>query len=724
MPGLQTLTKTRLTGEVTRVRFSNPDTGFAVFTLLTGEGEKFPVKGEVPGIRPGISLEIEGYFENHPEFGRQFRAESCRIVPPATTGGIIRFLQHTLPGVGAKTAAAIVKKFGMETVTVLDLYPMRLLEVEKIGKGKAKKIIAAWKNSKTRRDDMIYLQGLGVTPAYCARLFKQYGDDAVATVRSNPYRLAEDVDGIGFLKADAIAREIGFAEDSPLRMVAACVFSLNELIGEGHVCCPSEELVKQTAKLTGQSEKVAFTGLETALNKRLLFELDQCIYTPFTARAELQLPKLVALLARAKDFPGSKLKKAPDRSDLQLDELQKQAVESLFARPLNIITGGPGVGKTTVVGEIVRRAKAARLKVLLAAPTGRAAKRMSESCGMTAKTIHRLLMFDPVTMKFNYNRDHQLEADLLIVDEVSMLDIILASALFSAIPENCSVVLVGDSDQLPSVGPGNVLADFMASGLFGVTKLTKIFRQSSGSSIISNAHRVNGGLLPGNPVVKNGELSDFYWIYQDDPEKVSGMIETLIKERIPERFHFDPMNDIQILCPMNRGDCGTVTLNSKLSQLLRGDDVPSFQFGSNVFKLGDRVMQTANNYDKNVFNGDLGKIIKLEENQKKFFVCFDDERFVEYSFDEANQLVLAYAITIHKSQGSEFPVVIMPVLTQHFVMLQRNLIYTGMTRAKKLLILIGSQKAVEIAVSNTRRKPRFSNLLRRLRDAAQSKELF
>ncbi len=698
------------------MRFENPENGFAVVTFLSADGTKFAAIGPLAGMTRGQFIEADGYFEDHPEFGRQFRIDSYKIVPPATTEGIARFLRHSIPGIGPKTAAAIVEKFGAETVTVLDLYPGRLKEVSKIGTKTAQKIIAAWKNSKDRREDLIYLQGLGISPAYCARLFKQYGPETVNVVRKNPYRLAEDVDGIGFLKADAIARSIGFAENSSERMQASAVFALNEMISDGHVCAPAGELAARSGKLTGQHVEVAAKGIEDAVERRLLIRLDDCIYTPSTARAELILPKLVAKLAAGKNPAGRAMAKIPERSDLQLDELQKQAVESLFFNPLNIITGGPGVGKTTVVGEIVRRAKAAKLKIMLAAPTGRAARRMSESCDFTARTIHRMLMFDPVNARFKYNSGNPLECDLLIVDEVSMLDIILATSLFAAIPEGCSVVLVGDSDQLPSVGPGNVLADFMASGFFGVTKLTRIFRQSAGSAIITNAHRVNTGAFPVNPQVKNGELADFYWIDQDDPVKVAAMIETLVMERIPRRFGFDPMSDIQLLCPMNRGECGTAALNEKLSLLLRGSEGPSFQFGSTVFKLGDRVMQTSNNYDKNVFNGDLGQIIKLDTGAKKFHVCFEDEKFVEYSFDEAGELSLAYAITIHKSQGSEFPVVILPVLTQHFVMLQRNLIYTGMTRAKKLLILIGSPKAVEIAVKNTRRRPRFSNLSRRLHE--------
>lgn len=710
MPLMQTLTKTKISGEVLSVRFENADTGFAVITFQSADGSKFAVKGDMAGICAGQSIEAEGYFEDHPDFGRQFRAESFRLIPPATVEGIARFLRHTVPGIGPKTAAAIVEKFGKDTVNILDLYPGRLREVNKIGKKTAEKIIAAWKNSRDRRADQIFLEGLGITPAYCARLFKQYGSKAVEVVRHNPYQLAQDVDGIGFLKADAIARQSGFAPDSVERMRAAAVFSLNELIDSGHVCSPEEELIACTAKLTGQTAEVVLKGLSSALDKHLLYRINNCIYTPYTARAELLLPKLVAALAASEKFPGEKLRRIPPRSDLQLDELQSQAIDSLCRRPLNIITGGPGVGKTTVIGEIVRRGKAAKLKILLAAPTGRAAKRMSESSKCPAKTIHRLLAFDPATAKFSHNHDNPLNCDLLIVDEVSMLDIILAAALFAAIPDGCSVVLVGDSDQLPSVGPGNVLADLMGSGFFGVTKLTRIFRQDSTSRIITNAHRVNSGQLPVNIKTAPDALTDFYWIEQDDPQKVSAMIETLVKERIPERFHLDPMNDIQLLCPMNRGDCGTAALNEKLSTLLRGNDGQSFQFGNSVFKLGDRVMQTANNYDKNVFNGDLGFIIKLDGQAKKFHVCFDDDRFVEYNFDEAKELTLAYAITIHKSQGSEFPAVILPLLTQHFVMLQRNLLYTGMTRAKKLLILIGSRKAVELAVKNTRRRPRFSNL--------------
>ncbi len=716
MPDIQKLTRTRINAEIISIRYENPENGFAVVTLLCSDGLKIAAKGTLNSPQCGQNIEADGYFEKHPEFGLQFRVESCRLVLPTTVSGIARFLQHAIPGIGPKTAAAIVEKFGAETVQILDLYPKRLEEVPKIGRNKAARIARVWKETHHRRDDMIFLEGLGITPAYCARLFKRYGDAAVAAVRKNPYQLAEDVDGIGFLKADAIARNLGFAENSLLRMEAAAIFALNTMIGDGHVCAPEEELISECIRITGQDRACVSAGLSAAAERKLIFLLDGFFYTPRTAAAETRLPGIIADLAGAKVFPGQKLRSIAALPQLTLDVRQQQALDAVALQPLNIITGGPGVGKTTVIGEIVRRARKARIKVMLAAPTGRAAKRMSESCKYEAKTLHRLLAFDPASAKFTYNRDNQLDCGMLIVDEISMLDIILAYQLFQAVKPGTSVVLVGDADQLPSVGPGKLLADLIGSGFCGVTKLDRVFRQSGGSAIITNAHRVNGGILPENPQLKPGELGDFYWIEQDDPERAAALIETLVTTRIPERFGFDPMQDIQVLSPMNRGECGTAALNERLSAKLRGEDVPHFQFGTAVFKSGDRVMQNSNNYDKNVFNGDLGQIIQINSGAKSFTVCFDGDRFVTYNFDEAGQLNLAYAVTIHKSQGCEFPVVVMPLLNQHYVMLRRNLLYTGMTRAKKLLILVGGRKAVEMAVRDTRIRPRWSNFAARCRE--------
>ena len=706
---------TTLCGEVTRIVYENSDGSYAVLRLTGDDGKEHTVRGPLGGVVAGQHLELTGAWERHAEFGRQFKASCYKVTLPATAAGLKRFLgSGAIPGIGKKSAELIVDYFGDQTLIVLDRYSKRLQEVPLIGPKKAEAIIRGWRESAARRDGYIFLQGLGITPAYCAKLFKRYGEAAPEVVRQNPYRLAEEVDGIGFLKADEIARALGIAPDSPDRMTAAAVYVMNTLIGNGNVCAPETELERRAAELTRQTPETVRDGLGRALERRLLRRLDGMIYTPLLARAETELPELVAALATVKQFSGTRLRPVPGARPITLNEQQQRAVEQLSAAPLSIITGGPGVGKTTVIGEIVRRARGAGVSIALAAPTGRAAKRLSESTGMTAKTLHRLLMFDPATGKFGCDRSSPLNCELLIVDEVSMLDLLLAQALFRAIKPGTSVILVGDADQLPSVGAGTVFADFLSSGWFAVTELTEIFRQAAGSRIIVNAHRVNSGLLPEKQPPESG-LGDFYWIAQDDPERALELIEILVAERIPCRFGFDPVDDIQVLTPMNRGSCGTQSINERLAARLNGGDKPAFTFGGQRFKVGDKIMQTANNYDKNVFNGDLGRIQKIDTPKKTFLVLFDETHLVEYKFEEADQLSCAYAVTVHKSQGCEFPVVVLPLLTQHYMMLQRNLLYTAMTRAKKLLILIGSARAVRLAVENTRMEPRFSLLNDRMR---------
>lgn len=713
IPGL---TRTTLRGEIRRVVFESDDGAFAVLKIVDPAGNEHAVRGSLCGLSAGQFLELEGYWDRHAEFGRQFRVESFRISLPSTAEGIKRYLgSGAIPGIGKKMAALIVDYFGDETLTVLDNNSRRLREVPGIGAARAEQIVKAWRSSGSRRDSFIFLQGIGISPAFCARLFRRYGDEAAQVVRKNPYRLAEEVDGIGFLKADEIARALGIAPESPDRLTAAAVYSLNTLIDSGHVCCPEPELIRLTAELTGQPPEAAANGVNRAMERHLLRRLDGMIYTPLLARAETEVPELVARLATVKEFAGSRLRPAGGGSGIRLNAEQEQAVETVCRAPLSIITGGPGVGKTTVVGEIVARARAAGLNIGLAAPTGRAAKRLSESTGLTARTLHRLLMYDPNTGKFSHGADDPLPYDLLIIDEVSMLDLLLAQALLRAVKPGCSLVLVGDSDQLPSVGPGTVLASFLASGWFQVTRLVRIFRQAADSRIIINAHRVNRGLLP-EKTPPGGGLTDFYWIEQDDPEKALATIEKLVAERIPARFGFHPVNDVQILTPMNRGVCGTAAINERLEALLNPGDKPQFKFGERVYKAGDKLMQISNNYDKNVFNGDLGRLVRIQSREKSFSVVFEGGRQVEYSMDEADQLTPAYAVTVHKSQGSEFPVVVLPLLSQHYMMLQRNLLYTAMTRARKLLILIGSRRAVEIAVGNSRQEPRFSLLTERMRE--------
>ena len=708
---------TTVTGEVHHVRYENRDTGFAVLVMLDPDGKKFVACGVLAGNAPGKTLELSGHFEEHAEFGREFKADSAREVLPRTTDGIARFLCGSVPGIGPKTADLIVRYFGEDTLAILDKAPRRLIEVPGIGPRRAADLAAAWKQNADRRDELIFLQGLGVTPAYCRRLFKRYGDNAAEVVKENPYRLAEEVDGIGFLKADAIARELGVAEDAPERLAAAAAFALGEATGNGSVCLDTVELANRTAELLKRLPADGEKAVKLALEKKLVREDGGMIYPPQLLRIEIALPLLLRELATAPKFAGRRLSPRPG-ADAKFAPEQLQALDNAARYPLSIITGGPGVGKTTVVGELVARAKAAKLRVVLAAPTGRAAKRLAESSGEEAKTIHRLLGFDPATGKFAYNREHQLKCDLLIADEASMLDLPLAGALFSAVRPGTGVVLVGDVDQLPSVGPGRVLADLIGSGLFGVTFLTKVFRQAEHSRIIVNAHRVNRGELP--EVSRDG--GDFYWIEQEDPLRVQNIIRELVVSRVSARFGIAP-RDIQVLSPMNRGPCGAQTLNELLGSVLNPEPHPELKIGERTLKVGDKVMQLANDYDKNVFNGDMGKLSRLSGEKRKFAVRFDDGREVEYSFDEADQLTRAYAITIHKSQGCEFPAVVVPLLNQHFVMLRRNLIYTAMTRARKLLVLIGGRKAVEMAVRNARVEVRNSQLLKRLRDIRAELEI-
>ena len=705
-----------VTGEVHRVRYENPDTGFAVLVLVDAEGKKFVACGALAGNAPGKTLELTGHYENDAEYGRELKVDSAREVLPRTNDGIARFLCGSVPGIGPKTAELIVKYFGADTLAILDKTPRRLTEVPGIGPRRAADLAAAWKQNSDRRDELIFLQGLGVTPAYCRRLFKRYGENAAEVVRENPYRLAEEVDGIGFLKADAIARELGIAEDSPDRLAAAAAYTLNEATAGGSVCLDAVELANRTAELLKRTPADGEKAVRLALEKNLVRDDGGMIYPPQLLRVEVALPLMIRELAIFPKFAGRRL--APRReSHSRFAPEQLQALDNAARYPLNIITGGPGVGKTTVVGELVGRARAAKLRVVLAAPTGRAAKRLAESSGEEAKTIHRMLGFDPATGKFAYNREHKLKCDLLIVDEASMLDLPLAGALFMAVSPGTSVVLVGDVDQLPSVGPGRVLADLIGSGLFGVTFLTRVFRQAEHSRIIVNAHKVNRGELPES----SRDGGDFYWIEQEDPLRVQQIIRELVTSRIGSRFGIAPA-DTQVLTPMNRGVCGAQALNELLGGVLNPEARPELKIGERTLKVGDRVMQLANDYDKNVFNGDMGVMIRLSEQKRQFVVRFDGCRDVEYGFGETDQLTRAYAITIHKSQGCEFPAVIVPLLNQHFVMLRRNLLYTAMTRARKLLVLIGGRKAVEMAVRNARVEVRHSKLLERLRTVRKELE--
>ena len=706
----------KLSGEIVRILFVNPDNQYSVLHIRTPERKTETVCGTNYGCGEGEYIEAAGRWVEHPEYGRQFKADSICAVLPESTTGLKRFLSSgIIPGIGGKTAAAIVDYFGKDTCDILSNHPNRLREIPKLGMKKVTAIREAWQKYGERRNSAIFLQGLGITPAYCARLFKRYGDAAAQMVKQNPYRLAAEVDGIGFVKADQIAAGMGIAPDAPERLCAGAVHVLDMQTQHGNTCIPKAVLQQEISELLKIDETSALQAMAYAIDKKRIIIDEEMAYLPYLLRYECELPRHVKRLSSMQKFSGAVMKKVTAPENLKLSDEQTQAVEAVSQSPLVIITGGPGVGKTTVLGEIVRRARRSNLRLALAAPTGRAAKRMSEATGETAKTLHRLLGYDAETNTFNYDNEKPLEADVILVDEISMLDLPLAVALFRAVRSGATLVLIGDADQLPSVGPGRVLADLLECGkFFAVCRLTKIFRQGSESLIITNAHRVNSGLLPCAGESSNpDELKDFYWIEQDDPAAAVKVIEKLLK-RIPERFGYDPVDGVQILTPMNRTMCGTAALNVELQKLLNSGKKDFLEAGERIFKLDDKVMQITNNYDKNVFNGDMGIIRYVNSKERIIAVRFDNERLIKYSSDEFSELVHAYAVTVHKSQGCEFPAVILTMQSCHYMMLGRNLLYTAMTRAKELLIIVGSRKALEMAVANYRSEVRYTLLKKRL----------
>ncbi len=711
------LTRDTVRATVSRVIFRNEQNGFAVLRLVDSKRRELVAVGPLGGLEEQTELELTGYWERHAEFGKQLRVESFQLVLPSTEEGIRRFLgSGAIPGIGRALAGRIVDYFGADTLRVLEHESRRLTEVPKIGPAKAAAIAAAWRESSDRRNLFIFLQGLGLSSGSCVRLYQRYGAKTAEVVRRQPYRLAREMDGIGFRRADELAAAQGVAPDSPERLAAGADYLAEQLADEGHCCCPRAEFLRRLSELLAQPPETVAAGLELALTRRSLRELDGAIYPPRLARAELELPELAAVLCAVSSYPAQQLKQCPPGAGLTLNPAQLRAAALPSVGPISIITGGPGVGKTTVIGELVRRARHFKLTLELAAPTGRAARRLAEAAGLPARTLHRLLQFDPVSNRFGLDREHPLKCELLIVDEVSMLDLPLALALFRALTPGTALVLVGDRDQLPSVGPGTVLASFLESGRFPAVELTEVFRQAADSAIIANAHRVNRGLLPLAPP-PGPELADFYWLRQDDPERAAELIERLVAERIPERFGFDPRREIQVLSPMNRGSCGVAALNLRLQARLNRGPAAGLRWGEREFRPGDKVLQLSNNYEHNVFNGDLGRVGQILFHDRKLQVGYDDGRVVTYAEAELEQLTLGYAITVHKAQGSEFPAVVLPLLSQHFPMLQRHLLYTAMTRARKLLILIGGERPVRLAVENARREPRWSRLTERLRAA-------
>ncbi len=723
-----------LDGTIERVTFKNEESGFVVARFLTATREPVTIVGEIVGVTEGLPLKLRGQWVVDKKFGKQFKISSYQLESPKTVIGIERFLGSGLiPGIGPGLAKRIVQKFGAQTLELIEKSPDRLTEVIGISSKKAKKVAEAFAEQRHVQDVMVFLQGHGVSAAFAGRIVKKFGVNAVNIVRQNPYRLAHEIRGIGFTKADAIARELGLALDAPERIEAGLLHALETSHEDGHMHVPDDELVAAAAELLKLGAelippRLGALELSGLVVREVLGARGACTALPSATRAERGAAERLAELVNT---PGRgmvlDLNAAIDAFEkvtgVELAAQQRRAVEAALVDKLVVITGGPGVGKTTIVKAIVHLAKLVKRRVALAAPTGRAAKRLREATVHDATTIHRLLEFQPrrgtgagevADGGFTRNREQPLDVDMVVVDEASMVDTELFRAMLEALPARAQLVLVGDVDQLPSVGAGAVLADTIASEAATVIRLTEIFRQAAQSKIVVSAHEINHGRIPELESPANA-TSDFYFIARDDPQAARDTIVELVAERIRTRFGFDPIADVQVLAPMHRSELGTEALNSALQAKLnppRGDS--EIVRGDRAFRRGDRLMQRENDYDKGVFNGDIGILAAVDEKAGTLAVDFDG-KIAQYERNELHQLVHAYAISIHKSQGSEYPAVVLALATQHFRMLQRSLLYTAVTRGKKLVVIVGSKRALGLAVRNADAKRRYTWLAERVR---------
>jgi exodeoxyribonuclease V alpha subunit len=711
-----------LCGLVERVTFHNGDSGFCVLRLkVKGERDLVTLIGHTPTVTPGEYASASGTWVTDREHGRQFRAVFVKIAPPNTLSGIERYLgSGMVKGIGPIYASRLVQAFGTDVFEVIEQTPARLREIAGIGEKRANRITSGWADQKIIREIMVFLHAHGVSTSRAVRIFKTYGQDAITVVRENPYRLARDIRGIGFLSADTIAQKIGIARDSPLRAQAGVSYALAEASSQGHCGLPYAELLPLAVKLLDIPTEVIETAIAQEVTDEVVFadtvNAMPCVFLAPLYHAERSIathvrrlsagrPSWLAIDAdKAIPWVEAKLK-------IRLAQSQKDAVRLALSSKLLVITGGPGVGKTTLVNSILTIMRAKGVKALLCAPTGRAAKRLSESTGLEAKTIHRLLEVNPLNGQFKRNEESPLDCDLLVADECSMIDVPLANQFLKAVATHCVVLFVGDVDQLPSVGPGQVLADLIDSGAIPVVRLTEVFRQAASSRIVRAAHQINEGVFPSLPA-KN-EASDFYFVAVEEPEAIAATVTDLVKTRLPKKFGVDPVRDIQVLCPMNRGVTGARGINELLQAALNPPGDHSVQKFGYAFSIGDKVMQIENNYDRDVYNGDIGFVTQIDEEEEELGVEFDG-RLVSYPYGELDELVLCYATTIHKSQGSEYPVVVIPVSTQHYMMLKRNLIYTGITRGRRLVVLVGQKRALAIAVKGKQVERRWSKLKERL----------
>ena len=698
---------------VERITYQNPENGYSVLKVkVKGYNDLVTLVGNLLEVPVGSVLLCRGEWKVDKRYGSQFVAATWEETMPATVYGIEKYLGSGLvKGIGPRFARAIVQRFGTETIDIIETEIERLYEVPNIGRKRVAKIRESWEKQKDIKNVMLFLQGYGVSTAYAAKIYREYGKESIDKVRENPYRLADDIWGIGFKTADGIAAKMGYEKEDPRRCRSGILYTLGQLSDEGHVYAGEEQLVKTAGQLLEAGETAIRDTLAGMLQAEDLILDKDAIYLPPFYHAECGTSRRLRDLAQSTGrslfdglFDPSSL---TAETGIEYDEVQLAAIRQAVTSKVMVLTGGPGTGKTTTTQGIIAALKKAGLRVLLAAPTGRAAKRMSEATGMEAKTIHRLLEYNPQD-GYKRNDENPLEGDALIVDECSMIDILLMNNLLKAVPVGMRLVFVGDIDQLPSVGAGNVLRDIIDSQRIPVVRLVRIFRQAQKSRIVMNAHTINQGRFPDT---SNGRDTDFFFMREDDPERAAETIVRLVKERLPRAYRESP-DRIQVLTPMQRGVVGAANLNLLLQQALNPSG-PSLGRGGYTYRQGDRVMQLRNNYDKDVFNGDLGYIREVDTEDRMLTVDFDGKK-VEYDVTELDELTLAYATTIHKAQGSEYPIVVMPVLMTHFVMLQRNLIYTGITRAKKICVLIGAMKALAYAVRDMSVLKRNTSLRERL----------
>lgn len=721
---------TRLSGQIEHITFTNQETGFTIARVkVPGRYEPVTVVGTLLAPTPGEVLEMVGEWTSHPRFGDQFKVEQFTTKVPGTVHGIVKYLGSGLiKGLGPVMAERIVARFGKRTLEVIETDVGRLAEVPGVGAKRIAMIASAWEAQREIRDVMVFLQSHGVGTGFAARIFRTYGSRSVAVVRENPYRLATDVAGVGFVSADRIAANIGIPPTAPMRVQAGILFVLQQISEEGHTCHPRGALVdrcREVLKVEPEAIESALRAL--AAERRIVVEPeaadaaavsagDAVFLTTYHTCETAIARRLRALLEVPRGLRRLDAERAvawvQEHLGLRLSETQVQALRAALDHKVMVITGGPGTGKTTIVNAVLKAFERASARVLLAAPTGRAAKRLSEATGREARTIHRLLEYSPQRGGFQRTDEEPLECDLLVVDETSMVDTVLMHHLLAALPLPAACILVGDVNQLPSVGPGNVLGDIIDSGAVPVVRLTEIFRQASRSRIVVNAHRINQGLMPeAEPETDDGP-QDFYFIEQEDPERALGTILELVRNRIPRRFGLDPVDGIQVMTPMHKGVVGAANLNRRLQEVLNPGE-GGVARGDRLFRVGDKVMQVRNNYDKEVFNGDIGRIASISNEERELTVLVDG-REVGYDFGELDELAHAFAVSVHKAQGSEYPAVVFPVLTQHYILLQRNLIYTALTRARRLAVIVGTRRALAIGINNTHTDRRYTRLAERL----------